>query len=479
MNDQSQIKNVLWYLISFGFKNVIPLLLLSIFTKYLTIEDYGIYALSLLYGVFCSGIINMGLTNIFERNYFELNELDRGDILFTILIFTLLNLLVFVSVTFFLSDKIAAILFRQHQVHEILVETLIFQSFKSFNQYFLIRFKNDQNAKKYTLFSFLDIVISSSLSLYFVLIHSLGLYGYVLGQALGQIIVYLSAFGGLFYPFKNRLNVFELIKFLKLAIPLTPRIFFGVINTQFDKYMLGILGAIGGVGIFDIGQKLANTTFTFMTALQNVYSPQVYKRLFSNDINLRNNVGSYLIPFFYFSILICLIVGVFSYEILYLLTPDEFHQAASIVSILSLLYGFYFFGKQPQILFAKKTALISLISLITIVLNIGLNLLLINHYGTTGAAIATTTAGILSTTITFYYGQKYTPIQYGKIVFFVLLYFVFSILITLYFMNIDFNYKLLLAFKLVILIIFLIIGWMSEIFNFNMLKQILRLKSIN
>ena len=44
--------------------------------------------------------------------------------------------------------------------------------------------------------------------------------------------------------------------------------------------MLGLVGLIGGVGLFDIGQRIANTSFTFMTTLQNIYAPKVYNRFF-------------------------------------------------------------------------------------------------------------------------------------------------------------------------------------------------------
>ena len=476
---QLEVKSFFWYLIPFIFKSILPLVTLPILTYFISVNDFGRYALAAIYGVFCSGLINLGLSSVFERNFFELCPRKRKDVLFTIFVFVLFNYSGISIFTFHFSEKIASGIFQQNQLKDLLLVTFTFQSFKSFNQYFLTYLKNYENAQKYTYFSILESLLSTGLALIFVVYASMGIYGFILGQSIGVFVVFILTFIYLFFPFKNRFDLNLLKSQLSLSLPLTPRIFFGVINTQFDRYMLGLLGAVGGVGVYDIGQKLANTTFTFMTALQNVFSPQVYKKLFSDDLHLRNSVGVYLTPFFYLSVFMCLVVGVFSYEFLYLLTPEEFHDAAPIVSILSLLYGFYFFGKQPQLLFAKKTALISLVSLVTIGLNITLNLPMIHYFGEIGAACATTIAGVISTGISFYYGQKFAPIRYEKSVYLILLYFVISILITLYMMNIDFNYKLLLAFKLVILIIFLIIGWMSEIFNFNMLKQILRLKSIN
>ena len=151
-----------------------------------------------------------------------------------------------------------------------------------------------------------------------------------------------------------------------------------------------------------------------MTTIQNVFAPQVYKRFFSEDIKITKSVGAYLNIFLYICILVCMLVGIFSYEFLYLFIPEEFHGAVPIISVLSLLYGFYFFGKQPQLIYAKKTGLISIISLITIGLNVGFNIPMIHFFGVMGAAWATAIAGISSTAIIFFYGQKYAPIYYEK-----------------------------------------------------------------
>ena len=58
-----------------------------------------------------------------------------------------------------------------------------------------------------------------------------------------------------FFPLNNKFDLDLLKNQLKLSLPLTPTIFFGVINSQFDRYMLGLLSALGGVGIYDIAKK--------------------------------------------------------------------------------------------------------------------------------------------------------------------------------------------------------------------------------
>ena len=91
--------------------------------------------------------------------------------------------------------------------------------------------------------------------------------------------------------------------------------------------------------------------------------------------------------------------------------------------IFCLLYSTYFFGKIPQLLYAK-TYLISIITLLNVLLNIILNLILIPNYGIEGAAVATFISGIVTGGASFYYSQKYTPIDwnYGQL-FLIMFYF--------------------------------------------------------
>ena len=41
-----------------------------------------------------------------------------------------------------------------------------------------------------------------------------------------------------------------------------------------------LLASVGGVGIYSIGQRVSHIIFTYMTAIENVFSPQVYRRMF-------------------------------------------------------------------------------------------------------------------------------------------------------------------------------------------------------
>ena len=71
VNKEQQIKNSFIYLMPIIIGTVLSFLALSIFTRILTREDYGVLALAQIYAIFASGLTNLGMTSAYDRNYFQ------------------------------------------------------------------------------------------------------------------------------------------------------------------------------------------------------------------------------------------------------------------------------------------------------------------------------------------------------------------------------------------------------------------------
>ena len=107
-----------------------------------------------------------------------------------------------------------------------------------------------------------------------------------------------------------------------------------------------------------IRPKISNLSFTFITTLHQVYIPTVYKSYY-DDRTIFLIDGYFSKTVFISEFLASFAIALFAEELLLLLTPSTFHSAIPVVMILTMLYGTYFFAKQPQLLLANKTGLIS------------------------------------------------------------------------------------------------------------------------
>jgi O-antigen/teichoic acid export membrane protein len=161
-------------------------------------------------------------------------------------------------------------------------------------------------------------------------------------------------------------------------------------------------------------------------------------------------VGRYLTPFAYVCIAFALMIALFSEEVISLLTPKSYHGAINVVIILTMFYGSMFFGKQPQLIFAKKTHITSLLTLVGILLNVFLNIPFIMKWGALGAAWATLLAGLISGAISFLVSQHYYEIRWEyKQIAAILGIFYISSIVTILLREINVAYHTRIVFKLV------------------------------
>lgn len=470
-------KNFLWYALPFLIRNFIPLISLPFFTRHLSPGDFGILALSVIYGVLIVGLLNLGLISVFERNYFEFKKSEqRIELMWTCIIFVFINLTIGVVLTFQFEDSINHFLFGKIFPSYLTVLAILHLSIKSILQYFYIYLRNAKKANLYAMISISEALICVLLSIYFVY-NQQGIIGYVLGQAIGVSLLFILL---LFLSLINNQVNFKLSLLkenLILSFPLTPRVFFGTINTQFDRFMLGKLNTSLGVGLYDIGQKIANLGFLFMTVLQQVFSPEVFATYIDKPKQFASHVGNYLAPFFYVSLLFCLLLGVFSQEIVILLTTPAYYDAYPIIIILNMLYATYFFGKQPQLMLAKKMKLISYLSFFGILFNILFNIPLITFYGIMGAAWGTFLSGVFTASISFYFAQKYALIEYSKFSYKSYLFYQLFMLFVLMLWYFGANYLLSLLFRISLVLIFISMGLSNKMMR-NQFTEILLKKSV-
>ena len=475
---EKQIKNSIIYLVPAVIGNLLPMITLPNFTMILSPEDYGVLALGGVYAIFVNGIANFGLTLGYERNFFEGKEIKKvAGLLYSTLLFVTIVFIIFGLITFLFKNSFSKWIIGSSDHADILFWSYCSTGIMGLKTYYLTYFKNTENAKSFVWYTIDENLLGLLFSLYLVAFLRIGPIGLVFGQLLASFIIFsiLSIKFSRFLPIS--FDAKALKDSLRLSFPLTPRIFFGVIGTQFDKYMIGLLNTVGGVGIYNLGQKLANIVFIFMTAIQNVFGPQVYSRMFNKEEDGKESIGRYLTPFLYVSISVGVLISLFSEEIITILTPESYHGAIDIVIILSMLYGSYFFGKQPQLIYTKKTHITSALTLVSIGLNILINIPFITTWGVMGAAWGTLLAGIISGTISFVVSQHYYNIkwEYGKICFIFIIFFGSAILMVLL-RHFYISYGIKVIFKIIVLSCYSYLGVKLKIVtkqNFLLVKNMI------
>ena len=399
-DSRQQVRHGLTYLVPVLVGNAAPLITLPIFTRVLGPADYGAWALAAAYAALAAGLSNLGLPTVFERNFFEQpDEASKARLLYSVLTFVTAVSAAAGLATWIWQGRIAALVIGDAAFGPLVFWSFVAAAVTMAKMYYLTYFKNASDAAAYVWYSVDETILGVIASLVFVLYIGTGVIGLVWGQLVASATVSLM----LFVRFGRRhplsFDRTMLRGALALGLPLTPRLFVNLAGNQIDKYLIGLVAGVHDVGLFTIGQRVANFAFAYMTALENVFVPQVYRRMFDLGDAGGREIGRYLTPFAYVSAAISLLIALFAVEALFVLTAPEFHGAYVIAALLAVAYGVMFFRKLPQMMFRRRTALISVFSTIAVVINVAVGVPLILRWGALGAAagflVSTLLAGVV------------------------------------------------------------------------------------
>ena len=410
---EQQFANSAVYLLPVLVASVVPLATLPVFTRVLTTEEYGAWALAMVYAAFATGVANLGLTIGYERNFFEYRAPGQQAALFySVVGFVAAAFVVVGAATWIFRAPLARWIVGSEGDADLLFWAYCANAVTSVKAYYLIYFRNTENARAYAWYSIDETVLAALFSVFFVAWMRVGPLGLVLGHLVAGVAILVLVVRRLGGALRPALDGALLADSLRISLPLTPRIFLGVVGSNFDKYLIGLLASVGGVGVYAVGQRISYVAFQYMTAIENVFTPQVYQRMFALGDRGGASIGRYLTPFAYVSVGVALGLAVFSEELLSVLTPTSYHGAIPIVGLLTISYGIMFFGKMPQLTYARKTFVTSILTLVSLVLNVALNVVMIPRWGALGAAAGTLAAGLLSGAVAFVIRQYYYRIEW-------------------------------------------------------------------
>ncbi len=470
-NKQKQVMNSLRYMLTMGMSSFAPLITLPIFTRILTKEDFGVLILAEIYAVLIAGLIFMGLNVIYDCNFFKYKEdlKKLSQLLYSILIFVLCAFFVFGGITYFWKYSISQIIFRSVVYGDIIFYYLCATFFDRLSEFYLSYFRNSEDAKSYLKYSVMLIILNLVLSIYMVVFLRAGINGWVYAKLLSALFLCVFLTRKLLLRFPLSFNKEILIEALKMSCPLVPNSFLKVAGMRIDKYMINLLSSLGGVGVYGIGQRISYLSFSFMTALEHVFQPHVYKQMF--DPGKREQaIGKYLMPFAYISIFVVLLIALFSEEVVSILTPPSYRGASDVVAILSMYYGFLFFSKLAtlQFVFAKKTHISAALLIGSYILNIVVNIPFILKWGAVGAAWATLLAGLVTGTVMILMAQRYYFVKwhYGQLASIFITAFV-SIVMLVILRNFSYDYMARLFVKCFVFCIYSFIGVRLNIISMN------------
>ncbi len=365
--------------------------LLSIFTlrystQYLGADVYGQYAIVVAYVTIFTLLTDLGLTAISSREIAKHPE-DTDKIIGNSLAMRVLLSLVITPLIALGGWWLYAAKPGQVKVGiALMVLTLVFGSIQSVvSALFTAKYRNDIPAALAVinkLAYLVCIVAAGSLGL--------GFYGFVYAAIITALIT--AAIGALWAA--RRIHLRPMFHFdhwkimAKTSIPLGVIQIINLLYYKVDTVMLSVMRTPREVGLYTIAYGIIDVIVTVPSMFMTSLMPSL-------AIADKQRLEALVQRAFYLLAFAAVPIGVggalLSHEIIPLISTNEFLEAATPLAILALGAGFSYLNAVfgfASVAVNKQSRLLK-ISIMTLALNVIINLFTIPHYGVAGAAAAT------------------------------------------------------------------------------------------
>lgn len=401
----------------YGLANVmdrfISFLMIPIYTRFLTPSDYGVLELIYMTSNLIAMVIGMRIEAAVSRFYFDYDdEIRRNKV---------------VSSGFLGYGGLAALLVIGLVPFSSLFARLVLDS-TDFASYFSVAlltlavgmitpignayFRARMESKTFLFYRLTSTVLTLGLNIYFVVVVEWGVYGILVSTLLAHGVVCAAMTAQILRRVGLRVDwrvVWEMVKF---GLPLIPSNISAYVVHASDRYFIKEYVDLGAAGLYSLGYKIGGLVNQFVTAPFNlVWTPRRFET-FSQEESER----LYARIFTYFvttALFMGLMISVLSKEIIKVMATEPFWPAYKVVPIIVLAYTIFSFHYHFNIgiMMEKKTKYLAYVNVSNGILNLALNFALIPIWGIWGAAVATVICFLFKVAMTYYYSNRFFPIQ--------------------------------------------------------------------
>jgi O-antigen/teichoic acid export membrane protein len=354
----------------------------------------------------------------------------------------------------FLSTILSPVLFDEdYSTIFYLIFVIIY--FQLLTRITLVLLRMDEKSVYFAITNSLKIAIQLSTIIYLITVNQMGFISIFYGELAGTIFLF---FATLPYLLKNMQPGFEkneLNAMIKFGAPAIFGNFSAQIFSFVDRGLLARIVSEAAVGRYVLGFKISNIIGTLLITSFNIALPAIAWQQVGTEN--QNRFFSKMLTYFSFVLIWSgLFLAAYSRGIIHQFALDQSYWDATII-VPILLVGMIFNGMHVVInyglLVSKNTQRIPVIILISVIIDIILNIIFIGFWGFIGTAFAMMITAISRTVLTYLFSKNYFVInwEFRKI----LLMLTIAILLyctTTIFNNYDLIYRIL--FKAIILLTF-------------------------
>ena len=415
----ANLKNILRHSLVYGISNIAQkasgVILLPLFTYYLSVEEYGRYGLLFITTVIISQSLVLGQSSAVIRynNLVDFRE-RKKSIFFTLTLIVFVVTILFVLIAELNLDQITS-WFGSFQDFRLPIKVCIYiVAVVTINNVLLGKLRADEKSIIYTLSGLIKFVVQIGFTIYFLVSLKMGLVGVLLGQLAGEISTILVVVPSLAkeIEFKFEKNIIK--DALSFGFPLVfSAVAINLLNGS-DRYIIKFLIGEKVLGLYELGYRVGGVINMLLIIPFNLsLLPMAYKVYQTEgDRDYYKKLKTYLT---FVLLWAGLALSLFSKEIVEIFALNSsYYSAYQVVPYIILAYILYGISTISSLgmFLSGKNIYMAFITMLCAGLNIGLNFWLIPQFGIIAAAFNTVIAFFIQDNLSILASNRYYKINY-------------------------------------------------------------------
>jgi O-antigen/teichoic acid export membrane protein len=391
---------------------ILAVLLLPLYTSYLTTTDYGRVETLVALTAILVTLLRAGISTAFFRFYFDSTETAaRLRVLRTAFWFTISTSTAGLVIGWLLASPIADALNVEDPA---LVRAAFVALWAQMNyEQLTALFRVEERSTAFVAASLANVLLTIGTTILLVVVYDQGALGVIVGNFTGTLLVYIALVGYRREQLGLEFDRDLLRRMNRFGLPLVPSgLALWTLNFS-DRFFLARISGQDDVGRYSLGVRIASAMVLLLVAFRTAWPAFAYS--IEDDREARRTYGFVLTYLLFVASWLSLALGALAPWIVQLLARDEaFWPGADVVAPLAFagaLWGAYTvvsigIGR------LKRTQFNWVITGSAAAVDVALNLLLIPPYGIRGAAAAALTAFALMFAAMAIYAQRLYPVPY-------------------------------------------------------------------
>ncbi len=321
----------------------LALILLPLFTSYLTPTDYGIISVLSLWSTLMITLFSLGIGVSFGLAYYNTQEFDQDDVIWTAILILLLSSGLMLILNIILSKEISIFLLKNQTATKYIISYSMFSFFGIFVNLFTIICQTKEKPLKFMAATTISSITLILLSILFIVFMHYGVWGRILAVLLSSFISFALLFSQIDSKPKLALKL-NIVKFLlKNGVLMLPSFFAIYVLQQGNTYIIQYHSGLEQAGLYAIGTNFGNGMSMLIQAFSMAWLP------FAMSLKEKPKEAAYILgkisTYYVMAIgLITMLFFIYSKPLILIFTQPEFYDSHKIIGISALnffLLGFF------------------------------------------------------------------------------------------------------------------------------------------